>query len=96
MTLLMRPALVRVANVGSIASLWCLLELGAAGDVAAQRIGVSESGYDSVKRMIEVVSPLSGPPGTVVTLRTANLPAVTPLRIGWVQSALGSKKWPRS
>jgi hypothetical protein len=43
---------------------------------------VSESTLDSIGRRIEFVSPSSGPPGTVVTLRTTNLPGATPVRIG--------------
>ena len=78
----MRLALLRVAQVVTIVSLWCASELCVAGGIAAQRIGVSDSGLGSVKGRIEALSPLSGPPGTVVTLRTGSLPAVTPLRIG--------------
>jgi hypothetical protein len=77
-----RLALLRVTQGVLIVSLWCASELGAAGGIAAQRIGVSDSGFGLVKRRIETLSPLSGPPGTVVTLRTGGLPALTPLRIG--------------
>ena len=43
---------------------------------------VSESTLDSIGRRIEFMSPRSGPPGTVVTLRTTNMPGATPVRIG--------------
>lgn len=81
------PNLVRLAGMRAMhsvvmVSLWCGSELGVADGIAAQRIGISDSGLGSVHRRIETVSPLSGPPGTAVTLRTGNLPAVTPLRIG--------------
>ena len=79
---LMRLAGLRAMHSVVIVSLWCASELGVAEGVAAQRIGISDSGLGSVHRRIETVSPLTGPPGTVVTLRTDNLPAVTPLRIG--------------
>lgn len=46
------------------------------------RLGVPESKLDSIARRIEFMSPRSGPPGTVVTLRSTNMPAITPVRIG--------------
>ncbi len=46
------------------------------------RLGVPESQLDSIARRIEFMSPRSGPPGTVVTLRSTNMPAITPVRIG--------------
>ena len=60
------------------------LGFGATQKAAAQERGhvVSESSLDSVARRIESMSPRSGPPGTVVTLRSTNMPAITPVRIG--------------
>lgn len=61
------------------------LGLGATQKAAAQergRVGVSETSLDSIARRVEFMSPRSGPPGTVVTLRSTNMPAVTPVRIG--------------
>lgn len=56
----------------------------AAWPLAAQegRVGVAAASLDAVDRRIAVVSPAGGPPGTVVTLETGGLPAVTPVRIG--------------
>ncbi len=63
---------------------WGVLVLGFGPGLAAQDRGrvVPETALDSVGRRIEFMSPLSGPPGTVVTLRSANLPGATPVRIG--------------
>ena len=63
---------------------WWVLALGFGPGLAAQDRGrvVPETALDSVGRRIEFVSPRSGPPGTVVTLRTANMPGATPVRIG--------------
>ncbi len=54
-------------------------------EIAAQergRVAVADSALDSIARRIESMSPGSGPPGTVVTLRSTNMPAITPVRIG--------------
>ncbi len=54
-------------------------------EIAAQergRVAVADSALDSIARRIESMSPRSGPPGTVVTLRSTNMPAITPVRIG--------------
>jgi len=60
------------------------LMAGFAPGIHAQDRGqaVSASTLDSIGRRIEFVSPRSGPPGTVVTLRTTNMPGATPVRIG--------------
>ena len=54
-------------------------------EIAAQergRVAVADSALDSIARRIASMSPRSGPPGTVVTLRSTNVPAITPVRIG--------------
>ncbi len=61
------------------------LGLAASQKATAQergRVGVSETSLDSIARQVEFMSPRSGPPGTVVTLRSTNMPALTPVRIG--------------
>ena len=61
-----------------------LLAVGGTAHLLAQerrQLGDGEP-LDSIRRRIEFIDPRSGPPGTVVTLRTGGLPAVTPVRIG--------------
>ncbi len=61
------------------------LSFGATQKAAAQergRVAVADSALGSIARRIESMSPGSGPPGTVVTLRSTNMPAITPVRIG--------------
>ena len=72
-------------QAASVAAAMFTLGLGATQKAAAQergRVGVSETSLDSIARRVEFMSPRSGPPGTVVTLRSTNMPAVTPVRIG--------------
>ncbi len=61
------------------------LSFGATQKSIAQergRVAVADSALDSLARRIESMSPRSGPPGTIVTLRSTNMPAITPVRIG--------------
>ena len=74
----------RAVHAASVAVAVLTLALGATQKAAAQergRVGVSETSLDSIARRVEFMSPRSGPPGTVVTLRSTNMPAVTPVRI---------------
>ena len=77
----------RAIQVAAVTAAMFTLGLGAGATqkAAAQergRVGVSETSLDSIARRVEFMSPRSGPPGTVVTLRSTNMPAVTPVRIG--------------
>ncbi len=78
---LRRPECGGALRAGRLASL--LLALGF-GQVAGQERppGLLDARLDSVSRRIRSISPISGPPGTSVTLRTGSLPAITPMRIG--------------
>ena len=75
----------RAIRAASVTAAMFMLGFGATQKSAAQERGhvsVSESSLDSVARRIESMSPRSGPPGTVVTLRSTNMPVITPVRIG--------------
>ena len=74
----------RAIQAASVAVAMFTLGLAAIQKATAQergRVGVSETSLDSIARRVEFMSPRSGPPGTVVTLRSTNMPAVTPVRI---------------
>lgn len=60
----------------------CVAGFAAGAQAQDRGQAVSEAALDSIGRRIEFVSPRSGPPGTVVTLRTTNMPGATPVRIG--------------
>ena len=51
-------------------------------ELSGQVRSTGELALDTVSRRIEFISPMSGPSGTVVTLETGGLPAITPVRIG--------------
>jgi hypothetical protein len=62
-------------------ALFVVLSAGSARNLCAQvRHNVPT---DSVTRGIQFISPVSGPPGTVVTVRSGLMPAITPVRIGF-------------
>jgi len=75
----------RAIQAASVTAAMFMLGLGATQKSSAQErahVSVSESSLDSVARRIESISPRSGPPGTVVTLHSTNMPVITPVRIG--------------
>ncbi len=75
----------RATRAAWVTAVTVTLALGATEQTVAQergRVAVADSALDSIARRIESMSPQSGPPGTVVTLRSTNMPAITPLRIG--------------
>ncbi len=75
----------RAIGVGWITAVAVTLALGPTEQTVAQergRVAVADSALDSLARRIESMSPRSGPPGTIVTLRSTNMPAITPVRIG--------------
>lgn len=65
-----------------MASLIAIAAIHGAPALAAQTRGLTEGGLDSIARRVEFIDPHSGPPGTLVTIRSGGMPAVTPLRIG--------------
>ncbi len=72
-------------QAATVAATMLMLSFGATQKAAAQepgRVAVADAALDSLARRIESMSPRSGPPGTVVTLRSTNMPAITPVRIG--------------
>ena len=74
---------VRVSLTAAVAAL-CGLVM--AGEAAAQRGDVR---LDRVQRRVQSLSPISGPPGTRVTLSAQSLPAITPMRIGMGTTRFG-------
>ncbi len=72
-------------QAATVAATMLMLSFGATQKAAAQepgRVAVADSTLHSIARRVESMSPRSGPPGTVVTLRSTNMPAITPVRIG--------------
>ena len=81
-----RPHFHRSMRVSLTASVVALCGLVMAGDAAAQRGDVR---LDRVQRRVQSLSPISGPPGTKVTLSAQSLPAITPMRIGMGTTRFG-------
>ncbi len=72
-------------QAASVAATMLTLGFGTIPELAAQergRVSVPDSSLHSIARRVEFMSPRSGPPGTVVTIRSTNMPAITPVRIG--------------
>jgi hypothetical protein len=74
-----------LAPIAVITSVTLGLGFGTFREVVAQergRVAVPDSTLHAVARGVESMAPRSGPPGTTVTLRSTNMPAITPVRIG--------------
>ena len=70
----------------------CLAAAGThpvAGQVAGSR--VQAPGADRITRRLQSFSPRSGPPGTRVTVASALMPHITPVRVGMGATRIGSK-----
>jgi hypothetical protein len=48
----------------------------------AQSVAASDVDMGSIERRIERIEPRSGPPGTTVRVNTADMPVITPIRVG--------------
>jgi hypothetical protein len=70
-------------GAASVAPLILLLVSGASHALSAQTAArVQAAGAERLTRRIEHITPQSGPPGTVVTVASAAMPHITPVRIG--------------
>jgi hypothetical protein len=68
-----------------------VLACGAAEQVAAQVAGsrVQAPGADRITRSLQRIAPTSGPPGTVVTVGSALMPHLTPVRVAMGATRIG-------
>jgi hypothetical protein len=75
----------------ALASFAILLALGVADPLPGQVAGtrVQSPGADRITRRLQSISPRSGPPGTVVTVASALMPHITPVRVGMGATRIG-------
>jgi hypothetical protein len=75
----------------ALAFLAILLALGTPEPMLAQVAGtrVQAPGADRITRRLQSISPRSGPPGTVVTVASALMPHITPVRVGMGATRIG-------
>jgi hypothetical protein len=66
------------------------LVVGAVSGAAAQAAGrVEVAGASSITRRLQSITPRYGPPGTVVTVASGLMPAITPVRVGMGATRVG-------
>lgn len=53
-----------------------------AAPTQAQSVNASDVNMGAIERRIDLISPKSGPAGTVVRVNTADMPVITPIRVG--------------
>lgn len=56
--------------------------LASTAPTLAQSVAASDVNMGSISRRIEHIEPRGGPPGTVVRVNTADMPVITPIRVG--------------
>src|SRR5690606_34490272 len=76
----------RFARRARAASASCLLAcctlLVPPAPTSAQSVAPGDVDMGAIERRIEMIRPKSGPPGTVVHVSTADMPVITPIRVG--------------
>jgi hypothetical protein len=66
------------------------LALGAGNRAEAQAAGrVEVAGASNITRRLQSITPRFGPPGTVVTVASGLMPAITPVRVGMGATRVG-------
>ena len=65
-----------------LASLFALFTLLPPTPASAQSVNASDVNLGAIERRIGLISPKSGPAGTVVRVNTEDMPVITPIRVG--------------